>query len=148
MHPPAHRWSPLQEDSLCWWNTRVVRRISTSLRISCEQESLLTAIFPLTGITLWKFRVPGTVFKLENLVEFKKFASTLCSSLVVNENTIPVTLDLAHWYSSLGLVITDPCRLALAASHFIVPPMPSHGPFPWLVAKKCHSALTWKSSSW
>ena len=39
------------------------------------------------------------------------------------------------------------CRLAWDASRFTVSPRPSHAPFPWEVAKKCHSALTPKSSS-
>ena len=39
-------------------------------------------------------------------------------------------------------------RLALAARRLTVPPTPSHAPFPWEVAKKCHSAGIPKSSSW
>ena len=38
-------------------------------------------------------------------------------------------------------------RLSLQASLFTAPPMPSHGPLPWLVAKKFHSAVNPKSDS-
>ena len=46
-------------------------------------------------------------------------------------------------FSSLNLAVIWPrCKLALVASHFRVPPIPSHGPLPCEVAKKCHSAGT------
>ena len=37
------------------------------------------------------------------------------------------------------------CKLHLAAVRFTTPPTPSHAFFPWLVAKKCHSARMPKS---
>ena len=39
-------------------------------------------------------------------------------------------------------------RLALVTSHFTVPPIPSHGDFQWLLAKKFHSHFTLKSLLW
>ena len=39
-------------------------------------------------------------------------------------------------------------KLALAASRLTIPPTPSHGPLPCVVAKKCHSAGIPKSCSW
>ena len=40
------------------------------------------------------------------------------------------------------------CRLALAVSLLSVPPIPSHGDFPWLVAKNDHVPSTPKSFLW
>ena len=38
-------------------------------------------------------------------------------------------------------------RLSIAVDLFTVPPLPSHGDFPWLVAKKDHNAFIPKSFS-
>lgn len=47
-----------------------------------------------------------------------------------------------HEKRHIGVVICLPTaswRLALAASRLMIPPIP-HGPLPWAVAKKFHSA--------
>ena len=46
------------------------------------------------------------------------------------------------------LLLSGLCKLPFAAWCFTAPPIPSHGDFPWLVAKKIHSVLMEKSSLW
>ena len=59
-----------------------------------------------------------------------------------------ITAQSNSWHGVIILIIVRFCKLACAASRFTVLPSPSHAPFTWAVAEKCHSAAIPKSSSW
>ena len=67
------------------------------------------------------------------------------------KNLIPVTFIEAHSKSASGVRMWPSvvaCNDFLDANLLIVPPIPSQTLLPWEVAKKCHSAVSWKSNLW
>ena len=92
----------------------------------------------------WFSFVPGTV------QPFQIFFPASISCFVMKRNLIPWSCLPQNLNKSLGVNILSEVgrlKLALAANRFVVPPIPSHGDFPWLEAKKFHSALM-AMSSW
>ena len=89
-----------------------------------------------TGIKQWSSCVPGIVLLIFSL--FSKWTSFAQYSFVVQYLKCKLLkFSTAHSKSWHGVMIWEQyglCKLALAASHFTVPPIPSHGPLPCDVA--------------
>ena len=76
---------------------------------------------------------------LELCNHFQIFFPASISCFVMKRNLIPWNYLPQNLNKSLGVNILSEVgrwRLAFAANCFAVPPIPSHGDFPWLVTKK------------
>ena len=99
---------------------------------------------------LMKELVSGTVSALLYLSFIFTFMLPI-SWFFKNEKSIPFipSMQNSNILSAVKIwLLIGCCRLALVTSRFTVPPIPSHGDFPWLVAKKFHSHFTPKSLLW
>ena len=102
--------------------------LSTNLAtIAREHVNRLTRPISSFSLTWWLFHYSfGKIWKVMLVSDFEQYVTM---SLIFN-----------IWFS-------NGCRkLSIAVDIFIVPPMPSHGDFPWLVARKDHNAFMPKSS--
>lgn len=121
----------------------------TTLASAQVEYTFTSSWFKLIGLKACRPLVPTMVFAELNLAS-KSVPSELYSSLVVKVYSSYVSVQYSN--NCLGVIIWSLyglCKLAQAADLLTVPPTPSHGPLPWEVAKKCHSArIPLKSDAW
>lgn len=130
------------------WRVKAV--VSSDTRVTCRWESD-------NGTKQWLSLVAGTLWYGANLSSWD-LVTAATSWWSTQKIWIPAVLVTAQSYRSRGSIMCPSIglwRLALAANLFTVPLMPSQGDFPWVVAKKCHSAgglnslhgtASWRSS--
>ena len=129
--------------------THYVRQ-TLSIWALLEKENRLTVrLVRFSGLKKCNFWVPAIVTAIKWHIS-RVSCSTSYSSLVAKLDLMFLMFSTQNWKKSVRVKIWflfALCKLALVANRFTVPPSPSHGPLPWLVVKKCHSAGRPKSFS-
>ena len=116
---------------------------------STNKSSSLHSLCPICdadwGMKWLLLLVPGSILPSSNLFSIISHTSTM-SSLSMPKKIIDL---ISSWHTfSTAWLLSGLYKLCFAAWHFTTPPISSHGSFPWLVAKKIHSASMEKSSLW
>ena len=143
------QWIVLARDVRRWCNVTNINSSWNFEVMDVHKQVILTAQF-VSNLWCWlgnemmtasytghRITIFETLLHLLSHLDHVFFSSSISSWLTSS----------TAWQSRIWL-LSGLCKLRFAAWHFTAPPIPSHGDFLWLVAKKIHSTSMEKSSLW